>query len=781
MPPETVEVESNTPSVENFGPQVIIILQLPAPYDQPQIHLPASEIAKPTNPDDSNTTAFADSWMKNIIIKTFRKLELVIEEYDDLSDNDHHLDDLKSLIEYPTTSKKTFEHYFQFSVLLSTGHFIELYTSQVLQRFVDFYTNPPTDRLLVFHLEIVGKARRHLKHLLSITPTIASIANSTTPVAQEKTNTGVTMKTTSNDVSPSPLTIPDQPDDDDKITTDKNNNDADYEEEEEEEEEETVHPSFRSLNGVADPKTPKFTLLHRDRNGKATFTEYQERRKAVVIDRERLANNMKPNLRWNAFERNNSYIKSKQDYVDQYNQENPYPTLAIYSNVSSWTRARFNPDNADLVIDPNTGLFLPWRAERSSTGRMVDCFPVQLNDVFMIRDVYLSTFRGGPSCVGYIQYNPKTIKHFQDAFPCLGSNDIVKFLHWHNDLVDFCSRYGIYCPPAHTLRPGQPLGIWFNDLPNNVQLDVQKHFAKVLTGCLRSKMSVTVRQDHPMIANIVQHGSTNGYQILYLLAEEAGKHPLLVRYPSVPPEPKQTYDTTLEHYVNEWIQYLQYMLLDGTVYCDRYFLQQFQRNLYPAIKQRIGPHLRQEISDIALDLPLPPEFAPDRLVPLLNNIAQYAGFTGLAVKTPRELFQKQAVRSLHHHHDTTTTTRIDYDIDLPAIVAALNNADAMTCFLCTATDHKMAQCPTYQRLSNNPRAVTAILRSLKPQRDRPSGPPRHVRQIADTSSDLLIEIGEGNIIDMEAGEGNISDDDDIIARDNGSPTETDDQAQPDFI
>jgi hypothetical protein len=34
---------------------------------------------------------------------------------------------------------------------------------------------------------------------------------------------------------------------------------------------------------------------------------------------------------------------------------------------------------------------------------------------------------------------------------------------------------------------------------------------------------------------------------------------------------------------------------------------------------------------------------------------------------------------------------------------------------------------------------------------------------------------------MEAGEGNISDDDDIIARDNGSPTETDDQAQPDFI
>jgi hypothetical protein len=385
------------------------------------------------------------------------------------------------------------------------------------------------------------------------------------------------------------------------------------------------------------------------------------------------------------------------------------------------------------------------------------------------------------SALGYVQCNQKTIKHFSDAFPSLGSNDVVKFLHWHNELVDHCSRYGVYCPPAHTLRPRQPHGIWFNDLPTNVQLDVQKHFAKILTGCLQSKMSQSVRQDHPMIANIVQHGSTNGYQILYSLAEEAGKHPLLVRYPSVPSEPTQTYDMTLEHYVNEWTQYLQYMLLDGTVYCDRYFLQQFQRNLYPAIKQRLGPHLRQEISDIALDLPLSPEFAPDRLVPLLNNISQYVGHAGLATKTPRDLFQKQVVRSLHLHHQHMSATRDDNEIDLPAIVAALNNADTPTCFLCTATDHKMAQRPTYQRLSNNPRAVTAILRSLKPHRDRPSGPPRHIRQIANTSSNLSAEIGEGNITDMEAGEGNTSDDDNITVHDNDNPTDADDYTQQDFI
>jgi hypothetical protein len=37
-------------------------------------------------------------------------------------------------------------------------------------------------------------------------------------------------------------------------------------------------------------------------------------------------------------------------------------------------------------------------------------------------------------------------------------------------------------------------------------------------------------------------------------------------------------------------------------------MQQYQRNLYPAVKQMIGPHLRQEISDIPIDIPLPPEY-----------------------------------------------------------------------------------------------------------------------------------------------------------------------------
>jgi hypothetical protein len=111
MPPETVETASNaTLSVDNLGPQILIVLPLPAPFDPLHVHIPASEIATPSNPDDPKTTKFVESWMKTILIKAFRKLDLVIEEYN-LSGNADHLNVLKSTLEYSNPTKKTFEHY----------------------------------------------------------------------------------------------------------------------------------------------------------------------------------------------------------------------------------------------------------------------------------------------------------------------------------------------------------------------------------------------------------------------------------------------------------------------------------------------------------------------------------------------------------------------------------------------------------------------------------------------------------------------------------------------
>jgi hypothetical protein len=48
---------------------------------------------------------------------------------------------------------------------------------------------------------------------------------------------------------------------------------------------------------------------------------------------------------------------------------------------------------------------------------------------------------------------------------------------------------------------------------------------------------------------------------------------------------------TVNQYRIAWTQYLQYRLFDGTVYSDRYFMQQFIRQLHPSINQRIGSHI----------------------------------------------------------------------------------------------------------------------------------------------------------------------------------------------
>jgi hypothetical protein len=462
-------------SIDPVGQQLIIVFHLPTPFEPIQIHLPTLEIAKPTDTNDPTTTAFTDSWIKNMVIKLFRKIDLAIEEHE--INNDQCLDQLKEIIEYPNPSKKTFEHYLQLSVLLPTSYLVELYNNQVLQQFRDFYTNEPSNRILILHLHMVGKARRLLKQLFPSRLDSSATVSENTINSVRPISTPIQQVHAPNSISPSPLTVSEDIEniDDEHETTreleEKSTNDKHVQFNETE----TVHPAFRSLNGVPDSFTPTH-FIHRDSAGNPTTTKCNIRQRLPVhIDRKRLSQNMQPKLHWESYERNNNYIKSKEDYVDQYNLENPYPPQAIYSNVSSWTRARFNPDNADLVIDPNTGLFLPWRAERSSTGRMIDCFPVQLNDVFMIREVYLSTFCGGPSTVGYVQFNQKTIKHFTDAFPCLGSNDVTKFLHWHNELVDFCSCYGIYCPPAHMFHSTRATLRSTSHTHNNTYYDRKQH------------------------------------------------------------------------------------------------------------------------------------------------------------------------------------------------------------------------------------------------------------------------------------------------------------------
>jgi hypothetical protein len=203
-------------------------------------------------------------------------------------------------------------------------------------------------------------------------------------------------------------------------------------------------------------------------------------------------------------------------------------------------------------------------------------------------------------------------------------------------------------------------------------------------------------------------------------------------------------------------------------------LQQFQRNLYPTFQQKLGPKIEQAVDKIDISRPLPRSFGPDELFQQIEDFAEFVRLPNIMLKTPRNAFQQtsavHAVQNQSVHH-----IDVDSEIDLPAIIAAINNTSASNCFLCDATDHRMAQCSIYQRLQNNPRAITALLRNLKPQQQNRNrgnrhggGPPRHIRQIDQSTETTLHEVGEGRLSPTTlAGEGTLtikSDDDPIITQ-----------------
>jgi hypothetical protein len=172
MPPDNVETTSHTSlSVENLGPQAVIALRLLPPFDVLELNIPAFEVAKPTSPDDPTTTVFDSNWMKSLTLKIFRKLEHLLDEHDILDDNEHFTK-LNELLGLPKITKKTFEHYFQINVV-HLNNLFEIYPSQLLQVFTDFYAAGYQDRVIHFHLELVSAAYRHLKRALSISsPTL---------------------------------------------------------------------------------------------------------------------------------------------------------------------------------------------------------------------------------------------------------------------------------------------------------------------------------------------------------------------------------------------------------------------------------------------------------------------------------------------------------------------------------------------------------------------------------------------------------------------------------
>jgi hypothetical protein len=460
-----------------------------------------------------------------------------------------------------------------------------------------------------------------------------------------------------------------------------------------------------------------------------------------------------PTPPWDTHDRESfNYIHTPDQYLATQEQ------MTVMSS-NTWTHARFDLNQMERVLHHSTGEFLPWHAPRPDHG-LVTCFPVKLPSLFMVKNYFLRSFNVGPAAVGYSRTDPKQMKLFSDAFPLFGPDDANNYFKWHSRVVEYGQRFGIFIPPAHTLRDGQPYGVWFSSLPVCVQNDVQNTFRFVLSGAIRSRTQVSLRQENPRLYNKIQNCSPDGYVLLSDLARSAGNHPLLRSYSVLQSEPRQSSDTTLDTYTLAWLQFLQNQLLDGVIYSDRYFHQQFLANMHHQVRNRLGQYLHQTVLAVPLDRRLPSAFDPDRFSDFIEQHVTQFGISHLLNKTPRQLSTNnnspapQAVRSVAL--DDVSSNTLD-----PLVVAAIRQPGP--CLLCRSTEHQFIQCPSFEALRQQPQLIVILSRALQKVSSGSSAhtkqPARPVRQLT-APVDLLDHAAPATSFDnllasatLEAGEG----------------------------
>jgi hypothetical protein len=172
MPPDNVDVSSQQSSTGEYSiaPQLLIEYHISDTVPPLHINFPLLEIASPTKDDDPESTEFVRDWQKTILIKSFRKIEKQLARRRILTDN-HHLDELKTMLNYPNIDKKTFDEHFMLSIpMTNAGIPMEIYASQFLKTIRDFYIGNSPSGIIHIHLELTGLPYTLLEDAFSMSP-----------------------------------------------------------------------------------------------------------------------------------------------------------------------------------------------------------------------------------------------------------------------------------------------------------------------------------------------------------------------------------------------------------------------------------------------------------------------------------------------------------------------------------------------------------------------------------------------------------------------------------
>jgi hypothetical protein len=399
----------------------------------------------------------------------------------------------------------------------------------------------------------------------------------------------------------------------------------------------SLSPMFARTMGVHGSSNTDFTplgILRLDSNG----TPYEQPIRSSVNVAATAAAQVSEQPAWDSFSRTIHNVSNIPTALPPNSQRQPPMNYPI---GTTWTKFQFDSTQGAACVDSSTGLILPWYTHRPDHGSGYTLHhAVEFNNLHMDRDHFISMFYE-------TRYQPATqYKQFSYGFPTLSSTGDLRviLLPYLTSLVSYCSGFGIFLPPPQTVQSDLPVGTWFEKLPLHVKHAAESVFSGILATEFKKKSTGLVT--HSSLAPLLQH--TNGYTTFRQLLAIAG-HPRLQDYPQELPEPRQSSDCTLSHYLQRWVHYIHRLLLDGTYLSDRYFYQQFIRNLHDALRPLLQPVLQQEIATKSTrNEALPQSFSLDSLPVKLTTICDYLGRSDLLTKLPRDLTRHCTIQQLDY-------------------------------------------------------------------------------------------------------------------------------------
>jgi len=293
---------------------------------------------------------------------------------------------------------------------------------------------------------------------------------------------------------------------------------------------------------------------------------------------------------------------------------------------------------------------------------------------------------------------------------------ICDLLPFYNKVVPHCRGYYVFVPPLSTLRSGLVMGTWFSALQHGIQLECLHHFSALLLTALCQKSIGLV--GHPTL-DFLATGTDDGYFAFYQLAQLGG-HPLLNPYPMVVSEPTQGVDTDLATYLSTWIHYLTIQALSGQFLSDRYFIIKFVAGLHASLRVTLGVDLERHIDHPRYDnRPLPFDFTPAHLWVRLQQRAQFIGFCGQVLASPRDAQVRGPGHILPRNSSPMPVQQLvqplpsdELNFDVDHFLAALTTAGNMVCFFCHNSSHTAQTCPLLLRTKSDPFAWRIVLRLL---------------------------------------------------------------------